>query len=278
MTTPSSPVAKPSLIQKVKAISKKLFSCLSLQVLNIRNKLQSMNKKQIRIVYLFIGLAGLIFLILFWAIIIFHVRHHKVNTVPQQVKSQAVLMQNQAKVAAVEKNVVPLEKIQKELTEILQKPSSSRAETANYQALQQLSSRLSVLISEQKSSDANNQKQISTLLSTQKSLSQSNKAVEHQLSEIHKAVMPIHYLSASILPFHVEGLSFWNGKPMVTISMVGLGGQHFYKLIGQGGEYGCSFQSTQGHGCVSWMVKNINVNSGIVIFANHRGQFVKVTL
>lgn len=277
MTTPSSPVAKRSLFEKLKTGIKALLSRVSTRMINARVKLQGMNKKQLRTLYVFVGIAGFLILVLFWVVIFIGVHHHKPVPAVQAVKQQAVLMQK-SKMQAAEQNIVPLEKIQKELTELLQKPAVSPEESENHKALQQLSSRLSVLIHQQQSSVVINQKQIAAVINTQQLLAKSNKVVQRQLSEIHKAVTPVHYLPVSTLPFRVEGLSFWNGQPMVTISMVGLAGQHFYKLIGQGGEYGCSYHTAHGHGCASWIVKHINVDSGAVVFANHNGQFVKVSL
>jgi len=137
---------------------------------------------------------------------------------------------------------------------------------------------LTVLIQSEEITKNSDKNKVAELQAVQASISKQNYKVRAQLNAIHKAVVPQHYLPESILPFQVEGLSFWNGQPMVTIAMTGINGQHFFKLIGQGNEYSCSTHNHRQNGCTSWTVKSIHVNTGVVIFEDHHGQHVRVSL
>jgi hypothetical protein len=90
--------------------------------------------------------------------------------------------------------------------------------------------------------------------------------LQAQLTKLSKAVIPQKYLPASILPFKVVGLDFWNGKPMVSIAIKDVQGVMHYTLMGQDMRY--SF----------WAIRKINTSPKEAIFVNNKNQYVKVEL
>ena len=104
------------------------------------------------------------------------------------------------------------------------------------------------------------------------------KSMQRQLTQIHKDVAPVTYLSPSVLPFQVEGISYWNGAPMVNLSLVDVNGSHYYRLMGQAETYHCGVNPSKATNCSNWTIKTIDVGSGIVIFNNQSGHMVKVNV
>lgn len=269
--------------QSVAGKGKKVFTFLKVRVVRFVERLQEklraldVTKRKKLITIIFLG--GGVFLAVWLVLVFSFMGKHTVRDLNKEnITQQAVLMQKKAGVGQQHDNVVLLKTIEAKLTQLQQKPQQDPAAEVNHQALLQLASQLSVLIQSEQKSEILNQDKVDALERSQDSMVKQNNEVKAQISAIHKAVVPAQYLSLSVLPFTVQGLSFWNGQPMVTISMMGMGGQPFYKLIGQGNEYGCSFHREHQTGCRSWIVQSININTGVVIFSDHQGQLVRVSL
>lgn len=206
-------------------------------------------------------------------IVIWHAREDDGKSDSGNNLAQALMMQEKKlKTISDEQNSAALKEIKNELQTI-----NDHSETENQKNLGQVASQLSELIALNKQESQSTQVQIASIKKAQKHSEVLSHKIQQQISDVHSAVIPKQYLPVSVLPFSIEGISFWNSKPMVTISMADTTGSSQYKLIGEGGQYGC-FSSRQTRGCTLWTVKSIDADSGVVILGNTQSQFVKVTL
>lgn len=146
------------------------------------------------------------------------------------------------------------------------------------QELAQLANNLSYLVQQEKYENHHTQASISNLAKQQEQTQQQAVDVQRQLTAIHKAVVPQRYLPSTVLPFQIEGISYWNGEPMLTISMRGTNGEIHYKLLAKGNAYGCLNHQSRQHGCNRWMVKSINTDNDEVLLNNQQGLFVRVVV
>lgn len=236
-------------------------------------KIQLMRKQKLVLV------AGIIAILILLVVLFFSgVSKHALVKKASSVSAQAVQMQqqNSQEFLDQQKNVL-LTKIESQVATLSEQANQGSAATENHQALEQLARHLSAFIQTEQAAEKITQDREDALRRSQATISEQNFAVSKQLAEIHKAVAPQQYLPIRVLPFRVEGMSFWNGAPMVTIAMAGVNGQSFYKLIGKGEAYGCA-AIEHSRGCSSWIVQSININTGVVIFKNHNNQMVRVSL
>ena len=109
---------------------------------------------------------------------------------------------------------------------------------------------------------------------SQKNAQKNLKALKAQLARIQKAVVKPKFLPASALPFHVEGIDYWNNQPMVTIAMGDIKGGYHYKLMAPGMRFSCNTGVTD----CSWRLEQIKTQPNMAIFQNAKNQQVKVEI
>lgn len=248
-------------------------------IARMRNHLVLLLRTQRTRTILMITAACLLIIVVVTMIVTLH-GHRKPQSVHANITAisqQAQQMQQPINMNLEKKNAMLLQTIQSQLNTLQTSSSNSVVALDNRKALSSLANLIAHLIQAEQQHVQITDAKITKLTDNQITSQQQSVGLQKQLQAIHKAVVPQQYLSAHYLPFQVEGLSFWNGQPMITISMPGVNGQPFYKLIGQGNAYSCQAHASR-HGCNAWTVKSIDVDAGIVIFINHVGQQVKVAL
>jgi len=99
--------------------------------------------------------------------------------------------------------------------------------------------------------------------------------VESQLRQIRRQLTRKKYLPASVLPFEVVGIDFWNNEPQATIAIRDIHGVMHYRLMARGSMFGCRSQRWKLHHCTNWELFKLTTSPNVVIFRNHRGQMVR---
>jgi len=121
--------------------------------------------------------------------------------------------------------------------------------------------------------------------------------LQHQLHQLTNQMTPANTLPASVLPFKLVGVDFWNGHPMASIAMRDMNGVIQYKLMGEGMVFHCQDQSrhlsasSPAHNpsavlCRDWTLTTIDLNATTragesaiaVTFHDPQGQSVREVL
>ena len=170
------------------------------------------------------------------------------------------------------------QKVLQDINAQIQQIQSGQNNDATQQSLAQITQQLSSINQQNAAAAQSTGAKIDAIQDMQAKEEINNDVLQKQLRQIDKAVTPKQYLSPSVLPFKVQGLSFWNGRPMVTISLPGVNGASYYKLMGQGEAFDCGVANSSDADCETWSVETINTDNNSIIFKNQDGKEVRVSL